>query len=451
MFEQSSYEQEPVATPLETGDLFHNYELRTWDLDPRIYKILIISAIGNILAILIVAQTSLLTMKGCDSPLVGRVCEVLDTVYVGSMLFGTDREYVDAEYDKTVLGDDEEIIFVDVTNNEPLSYPEGYFALANPDEYARLNNPFGDPLPTSPNELAPGIPYTTPYIGGKSLIDTPQKLPKKNPNVVDPSDLPDFPTNNSDNPTLPGYKPGKNNSGKKPPLAGNDTVATANPKPTPSPTPAPTPMSSEAVNSVEINKKPLTDFADGVSTKWEAKEIDLNQPFTVVLNGVITPDGKLDRDKSKFDVSKQKGDQKMIDIAKGALEALGDSGYLTYLKSLDVDKVTATISQDDTQITVVISSAQKTVERAKQISSGMNLIIDIGKGRVQDPSDEMTLLNGAKVTAEGKNFVLNFAIPKPIAQEMITRKLKEASAKKAEQSKPNGNSMTKPVNNTGQR
>ena len=44
-------------------------------------------------------------MKGCESPLVGRVCDVLDTVYVSSMLFGTDRDYVDAVYDKTELGD----------------------------------------------------------------------------------------------------------------------------------------------------------------------------------------------------------------------------------------------------------------------------------------------------------------------------------------------------------
>ena len=166
---------EPVATPLEEGDLFHNYELKNWELSPRLYKILGISAFANILAILIVAQTSLLTMKGCDSPLVGSVCQVLDTVYVGSMLFGTDREYVDAAYDKTDLGDGD-ITFVDVSGAAPpLSYPEGYFQVANPDEYAMMRQQASDPMFNS--GFPPGIPLTRPSTGS-SLLDTKPNFPK---------------------------------------------------------------------------------------------------------------------------------------------------------------------------------------------------------------------------------------------------------------------------------
>lgn len=69
----------------------------------------------------------------------------------------------------------------------------------------------------------------------------------------------------------------------------------------------------------------------------------------------------------------------------------------------------------------------------------------------KDPSDELTLLNGATVTADGSNFVLNFAVPKPIAQEMINRKLKEAQAKKAQQVQPNGNASVKPQENTAKK
>jgi hypothetical protein len=163
---------------------------------------------------------------------------------------------------------------------------------------------------------------------------------------------------------------------------------------------------------------------------------------------VFTKDGKLDKDKSKFDPSKQKGDPKMIEVGRNALLALADSGYLSYLSALGVDKVSAVLVQDDTQITVVLTSNQKTPERAKTIASGINGAIVIGKGTVQNPSDERTLLDGAKVSVDGNNFVLNFAIPKPIAQEMITRKLKEAQAKKA-QPQPNGNATIKATNSNG--
>src|SRR3982751_563889 len=98
MFEQPSYEYYPAppAPPPAEGDLFHDYEIKSWKMGPRIYKILAISAFFNIAVVLFAAQTSLLTLKGCDSPLVGSVCQALDTVYVGSLLFGTQRDYVDA-------------------------------------------------------------------------------------------------------------------------------------------------------------------------------------------------------------------------------------------------------------------------------------------------------------------------------------------------------------------
>lgn len=80
----------------------------------------------------------------------------------------------------------------------------------------------------------------------------------------------------------------------------------------------------------------------------------------------------------------------------------------------------------------------------------MNTYLMIGKATAKNPSDERTLLDGAKVTAEGKNFVLNFAIPKDVAQEMINRKLKEAQAKKQQMQQPNSSdSVNKPGQNLG--
>jgi hypothetical protein len=290
--------------------------------------------------------------------------------------------------------------------------------------------------------------YTPPPPLQNDLLHTTPIIPKANPNAVD-GDLPSSPLgplsddSNSSvginkkvrGPRFPGVKTNDNSSN-------SNTMAKA------TPTPEATPMSSEAVAQVQINKKPLTDYADMVESKWANNEIDLNQPFTIVLNAVLTPDGKLDPKKSVFDVTKEKGDQKMIDIAKSALEAVADSGYLTYLKSLNVDKVTVTLVQDDTQITAAIVSSQKTAERAKTISSGLNGYIVVGKMTAKDPSDELTLLKGASVTTSGKDFVLNFAIPKPIAQEMINRKLKEAQAKKAQVTQPNSSAIGTPNVNT---
>lgn len=445
MFEQSYYQQPVAASVEERPELFKEYEIRNWEFGPRVYKILGAAAVFNLLALLVVAQTSLLTMKGCDSPLVGRVCTVLDTVYVSTMIFGTDREMVDAEYDRTSIADSE-ITFVDVTGvTPPLSYPEGYFQLANPEQFqAQVIDPITG-MPMMNNGL-PDINdsaiSTFPQNSGTDLLNTPQVLPQTNPNVVT-GPLPSFGGGGSTY-TAPKAPKGPRVKVPKNALPDLDDNAVAQTKPSPSPTPEalPTPMTSDQVNAVEINKRPLVDFADGVATKWSAKEVDISQDFTVVLYGALTAQGALDPKKSKFDVAKQKGDQKMIDIGKAALEALGQSGYLNYLKSLNVDQFTAVLSQDANSVKVVITSPQKSEAMANTITSGLNSYIALGKIKVENPSDERTLLNGAKVVAEGKNFVLNFEIPKQIAQEMINRKLTEAQAKKAQQPKPSGENTT---------
>ncbi|MFN0141065.1 MAG: hypothetical protein ACKVQW_13385 [Pyrinomonadaceae bacterium] len=444
MFEHSLYEPETVVTPTQEGDLFHNYEIKSWELSKRIYQILGVSAAVNLLALFVFSTTSVLTMKGCDSPLVGNVCQVLDTIYVGSKLFGTDREYVDAVYDKTELGDGD-VTFVDVSGDvPPLSYPEGYFQIANPEQFQAMVEQANNPTIDS-GFIAPGIPITTPSTGN-SLIDTPQRLPKVNSNPID-GDLPSGFGDAGSNPTTRKPRPG--GRVKRPVPDEDDTADNKDPSETPEP--LPTPMSSEAVTAVEINKKPLVDFGNDVAAKWEAKEVDLDKEFTLVLDGFITADGKLDRKKSKFDPSKTIGDQKMIDIGKSALEALGDSGYLTFLKVAGVDKITATLSQNGENISVVITSPQNSLERAKSIASNVSLSILVGKGVVKNPSDERTLLDGAKTTNDGKTFVLNFAIPKPIAQEMIKRKLQETLAKQKQQQGPNSTSLSRPNDNTAKK
>jgi len=461
MFEQQSYEYPPVSmpepTPLAEGDLFRHYEIKSWELSPRIYKILAISAILNIAAVLFAAQTSLLTRKGCDSPLVGSVCQVLDTVYVGSLLFGTKRDYVDAVYERTKLGDDEDVTFIDASKETPpLTYPAGYFQIANPEQQMELamidDGTVDDLAPGGFNSSGniPGIPQGFPMSHpsqGNTLFNTEQHVPKQNPHVLDGGPLPGASTGGTASNHNPiGRKNGRGgriiqpNPAASPGATPEDTTAENKP-----PTePAPTPMSSEAVMAVEINKKPLTDFADTIAAQWEAKEVDLSQDFKVVLNAVLTKDGKLDPKKSKFDTSKQLGDPKMIDVGKGALEALAESGWLTYMRRLNVDKMTVTLFQDDDKIVVQIVSGQKDENRARTVASGLNSIISVGKTVTQNPSDEYTLLEGAKVGAQGNNFILNFAIPKPVAQEMITRKLQEAQAKKAQQNQPNVPAPAKP-------
>ena len=449
MFEQSLYETTPVATPLEQGDLFHNYEIKNWEFSPRIYKILAMAGGANLLALLIVAQTSVLTMKGCDSPLVGQVCEVLDTVYISSMLFGTKRDYVDAAYDKIDLGD-AEITYVDVSGDTPpLSYPEGYFQLANPDEYQAMLTQANNPTSTTLPDMTgfPNVNMSPPSFGGSSLIDTKPHFPKPpKGNVVD-----------GDLPTVDDLDPNPKKSTVsrvKGPNMGRPTTpkAPGTPKPTPDTTTTaekkndPT---SEAPTTYDINKRPFVDLANNVNDLLDKKQLKLESAFVVNAAGKLTKEGKLDPKTFRWGQIASP-DQKMVDVVKGAIGAINDSGYLQYLKDISGKDFNLMLQQDDTNISAVVQSEMETDLRAKSIRDSLSLMISIAKMKKsgaeadQNDKDDLILLENAKVETDGKKVVIKFLVPKEIALPMIQRKLAEQKAAPKQQ---NGNAIVRPANN----
>lgn len=441
-------------------ELFSGYEIRNWNLSPRIYKIIAASAILNLLGIFVMAQGNLLTRKGCDSPFVSSICQVLDTVYAGSSLLGTDTEFVSKEYQKVEL-EDADITYIDVSNDTPpLQYPEGYFALANPEQFAaqQQQDPmmpttiegFGNQSPFGGFSTLPSTPPPPAMNNGSSdLLATKPNLPPVNNNPII-GDLPSS-INGSTNP-IPYKKPGRGTKGGFPKnmTPKPSTIPNGSPKDLPKLDGEETaenkadankekadktqkPIESEKVADVEINKKPFEDLGDALIDKLAKKEIDLNKPFSVVLDGAITADGKFDPKKSKF--GKTAGDEQMINMAKLALESVGNSGILGYLKNNGVDKVNFTLVQDDKQIYAIIVSDQKTPEKAQTTVSLINtalqgLAFADNTGLKKLDENSKTLVANSKVSSEGKSFVFKFVVPKPVGQDLINRSLKERAEKK---------------------
>lgn len=452
-------------------DLFAGYEIKNWNITTRIYKIIGASAIINLLLVFTMAQGNLLTRKGCDSPLVGSICQVLDTLVVGSSLLGTDSEFVSKDFDEHELAD-ADITYIDVSNDAPpLKYPEGYFALANPEQFqaqqdalamTTMPEGFGGAFPSGGFSGATAMP---PASGSTDLLGSTPNLPPVNPSPI----IGDLPTSTSGSNPISSYPKPRRNKGfpkyvpkyvkpkrspiiddspkELPKLGGDETAKNNADKPKPVKTPeAQKSLDSEKVAEVEINKKPFEVLGDDLNAKLEKKEIDLNKPFFVVLDATITADNKFDTNPKKSKFVKYEGDPAMIDVAKQAMQSVGDSGILGYLKNLGVDKVNFTLVQDENQIYAIIKSDQKTPEKARTIASGFNtllklLVIGHDTGAKKLDENSVTLLKNSKVVDEGKNFVFNFAIPKPLAQDLIKKTLADRAEKK-NNSQPNSNGLS---------
>ena len=444
MFEQELYNA-PAPVKSQEGDLFHNYEIRNWDIGPRIYKILAISAVFNLAALGFVAQTDLLTRKGCDSPWAGRVCQVLDMAYVGTMLFGSEREFVDQEYDKIDLGD-AEITYIDANLvTPPMDYPEGYFQIANPEQFEMLKQMQADGGFTSGfNALPP------PISSGSDLIAKAPELPKPNPDAVTGT-IPDSPFSVSGSETTPRKRFGTGRNRTKPAantnqdqtVAQNDSNSNSNANTEPA-------ISSDPLSSVEINKRPIADLGNEINALKEKGPLNLESEFSVSGKGRLDKNGRLDPKTFRYGPITGK-DENVVNIVKDSIEALNEAGYLAYIKDVIGKELGFVLAQNAENLEATFQTDLDNDSLAKQRKSSLDLLISIAKSRKQgvnqsqNDKDDLLLLDGVQTEVVGKTLRIKFVVPKAVAHPMIQRKLAEQAA---EVKKPNGIANIATSNNT---
>jgi hypothetical protein len=432
---------------MQEQELFNNYEVKTWDFSTRFYKILAVSAVFNILAILVVGQSNLLTKKGCDSPLVEKVCTVIDALYVSGTVMTTDSRTIDEAYTPTEITSEDEIVWVPV--DDKLFYPEGYFQTENP-ESAKVNDatdfPTGsDSTGVSPGTYStiPGIP-NNPTIGNPTVgnpLSKPPILPKR-PKSSTTQDLDDFDLGSTENPTIP------KDENKRPRVI-------TDPKENPTVAENQNPTNADP-NEIVINKKPLKDLVPKVKEKLAGGMV-LTAPFVVQAKGKLTKEGKID--KIKFTRS-EGADPNLLDVVRSSVAAINDSNYLKYLSLLNGETLDLRFSQDAASIAAVVQSEMSSETRAKSVSGLIQIYLSTSlkdkekklaeleellkanpenaeelRRQIADDSDDLALLKYARVSQEGKRIIIKFEVPQEIAKALIDRKLNAPDA--PEVKKPN--------------
>jgi hypothetical protein len=439
MFEQELYNAPPTEKSQE-GDLFHSYEIKNWEYGPRIYKILAIALVFNLGALFIAAQTDVLTTRGCDSPWVGSVCQVLDMAYVSTVVYGAPDDYVDEAYEQTDL-DDAEVVFVDVSGETPpIAYPEGYFQIANPVQYAEIVA--AQQSTTSGYTTAP-TPYPT---TSNDMMATTPVLPPPNPNSVT-GETPDSPFAIGDNSgrkkARVRNKKSEDNTNADQAVAQTDDNTNANTS---------KPVTSDPLTEVEINKRPLVDLGNSINEIRAKTPVNLESEFVVMGKGKLK-DGKFDPKTFKYGTTAGK-DEAVVNIVKESIEAINEAGYLNYIKDLIGKELSFTLQQDVQNIQATFQSDLDTESLARQRKSSLDLLISLAKKKKQgeNPSqndkDDLLLLDGVTTEALGKTLIIKFVAPKTIVHPMIQRKLAEQAAEKQ---KPSGSTAILPNNNNSLR
>lgn len=353
-----------------------------WNLGARDYKILALSVVITFIGMGGLFQTNALNTRGCETRVGAVICSALDTLLIAGRFAGTDAGFIDRDYVTTVL-DDSDVTWIESANFKPLQYPEGYFALANQNT-----------TKSSANNVKPSVPATEPK----------SNLKKSAPVEETEASLDE-------------------------PIVGSLTDENAEKE-----------IVIDTVTGAQINRKVLRDYANYVKAKVDSESIDLEGVFTIVAEGVLNERGRLDTSidsktgKPKSRVISSRGDDEMRQVAKEAIAAVGDSGWLIYLRNQGIEKINFSVTQSASEVRIQITSEQPTVENARTIASGLRGIIQgallLDRNNVKKlGSDEKVLLNSAKTSVNRRQFVLDFVMSKPVAQEMIKRRLREMDGK----------------------
>ncbi len=483
-----TYNNEQIKSDVKPEEgLFQDYEVNKIRLTPYVYKFIGASLLVNAVFALTLSQVDLFQQKACDSAYIGKVCQVIDAAYIGSMFYGTERTTVDEPYDKTEF-DTADITWVNV--DDRFQYPDGFFYQEPTEDDLALVNSSSENLaganpssafmtPGNPFGTSPSNPTTTTTPSTGLDLNKPANLPKANPNAVS-GKMPDSPfTIGGDPTTSPNIKvkkyplpkistpknsdlaiinksKGKTTSNESPTslptLEGENAGNKTKPEDKNNqPTSDKTAKKSNKVK-IEINRTPLTKFGLEAKKVLSDTNADPSQDFAVSMKGFLNDSGKLDDKKSKWG-NPPIGNEKLVNLVKDGITALNDSGYLQYLTNLQTKELDFFAEQKNGKVTAKVVASVGTDLRARILTSGFksiiswgisdkkeDLTIELNEERKQNGLDELFLLEKATVTSEGNKIIITFELPTDVAKGFIQKKLSQIKDD-AETSKPQSSSL----------
>lgn len=315
-----------------------------------------------------------------------------DAFNIAALLANTG--YVDRPYSKTEIGEDVQMLNL---ARDKFRYPPGYFATESELQALSQTAPTVPPMTFTPSQFK-SEPAPTPS-------PTPEASPSESPSA-------------------------------SPAPTANATVADAKITEPKTPEEAEQQLNKIAAeNSVvrpnenDINTRPLKDWLARANALRDKGQLDLDSAIEITIAGNLNPDCKL----SEAKVVQKTGDGRLTDVAKDLVSAIGDSAMLSFLRdprkasdptklSCDAMPLQVTIKLDQNEIIAIVESQADSPERAVQMAKGYNTLLAVGEFAKRG-KDEEVLYRNTKVTAAGKQILVNFSMPRTTASEILKKQL----------------------------
>jgi hypothetical protein len=174
---------------------------------------------------------------------------------------------------------------------------------------------------------------------------------------------------------------------------------------------------AEKSGGTKVNTRPIKAFLARSKKLHEAGKLDLSKPRSITVVGERQPDGTL----TNVQVTGESAaDPALRAVAQDFVSSVNDSHALAFLS--DVSRVSMTFTLDGERFKALTASDAPTEARAEEMARGYRMFINVGR-LAKRGTDEGALLSGMKVSASGKQLLMNLDMPREQMGNILLRQV----------------------------
>ena len=167
----------------------------------------------------------------------------------------------------------------------------------------------------------------------------------------------------------------------------------------------------------KVNVKPIKAFLARSKRLHDDGKLDLSKPQSIVVVGDRQQDGTLTNVQITGDSA---SDPMLRAVAQDFVASMNDSHALAFLS--DVSRVSMTFTLDGERFRAQTASDVPTEVRAEEMARGYRMLLNVGR-LARRGTDEGALMSGMKVSASGKQLVMNLDMPREQMGNILLRQI----------------------------
>jgi hypothetical protein len=169
--------------------------------------------------------------------------------------------------------------------------------------------------------------------------------------------------------------------------------------------------------NAKVNVKPIKAFLARSKRLHEEGKIDLSKPRSIVVVGDRRQDGTLTNVQI---TGESAADPALRAVAQDFVASVNDSRALAFLS--DVSRVSMTFTLDGERFKAQTASDAPSEARAEEMARGYRMLVNLGR-LARRGTDEGALLGGMKVSASGKQLLMNLDMPREQMGNILLRQI----------------------------